>query len=90
MPYDPETLSALRRFIAEERPDLTGKEAVGYLVREQLITLGLLDLPPENRGRAAGMKDGNRVFGKAEMEAVFGPHPMKDWKPMIRSRRKRR
>jgi hypothetical protein len=81
--YDPATLAALKRFIAEERPDLTGKEAVRVLVKEQLIHMGLLALPIQNRGRAAG----NRVpTGKASAE-IWGPHPRGDWKPEVRKRR---
>lgn len=34
--------------------------------------------------------DGNRGFTAEEMRAAFGPHPMGDWKPVIRRKRRRR
>lgn len=45
--------SALDRFIAEERPDLTRESAARLLMAEALIAMGLMPLPAANRARGA-------------------------------------
>lgn len=45
--------SALDRFIAEERPDLTRESAARLLMAEALISMGLMQLPAANRARGA-------------------------------------
>jgi hypothetical protein len=39
-------------------------------------------------GEVRPTRAGNRVFSRDEMEAVFGRHPMADWKPVIRRKRR--
>lgn len=41
--FDQAELDALKRFIAEERPDLGQGQAVRVLAREAMIGMGLLD-----------------------------------------------
>lgn len=53
------------------------------IAREDLVDGDLR--PP-----AAAPGTTNRMFTPEEMRAAFGPHPMADWKPVIRGRRRRR